>query len=251
MSTQSFENSYKNLLFAQFYEFIVEKLGIGSIDLQSVKFCAKNFGDPILEIGCGTGLKILPLAEMGYSTVGLDNSPQMLSILQQKLEKSERRVKERVHTIVGEMTAPPIEQNNFRLIVFASSQFLHLSNDEQRLICLKSIYRLLADNGVVYIVNSKQEDKPEYDWIEQPVEPDDEWVLQVRRKWNSVAYQEDFKIISKIHKQQEYSFCWHLYPVKDTHMRNLIEQANLQCISLPSDLPTRPNSNIYLCKKSV
>ncbi|WP_375494132.1 class I SAM-dependent methyltransferase [uncultured Nostoc sp.] len=251
MSTQSSENSYKNLLFAQFYDFIIERLGRGSIDSQAVEFCAKNFGDPILEVGCGTGLKLLPLAKMGYSIVGLDNSPQMLSILQQKLEKSERGLKGRVQTIVGEMTDPSIEQKNFRLILFAGSQFLHLTTDEQRLACLKSICRLLADDGVVYIANSKLEDKPEYDWAEQPSQPDDEWVLQARRKWNGVAYQEDLKIISKLQTQQEYLFCWCLYPVEDTHMRNLIEQAGLQCISLPSDLPPRPSSNIYLCKKSA
>ncbi|MFW9262642.1 class I SAM-dependent methyltransferase [Nostoc sp. CALU 546] len=251
MNMQSFENSYKNLLFAQFYDFIIERLGRASIDSQAVEFCAKNFGDPILEIGCGTGLKLLPLAEMGYSTVGLDNSPQMLSILLQKLEKSERGLKERVQTIVGEMTQPPIEHKNFRLIFFTGSQFLHLSTDEQRLTCLKSIYGLLADNGVVYIANSKLEDKPEYDWVEQPVQPDDEWVLQAQRKWNNGAYQEDLKIISKLQTQQEYLFCWRLYPVEDTHMTNLIYQAGLQCISPPSDLPTRLASNVYLCKKSA
>jgi hypothetical protein len=44
MNIQSFENSYKNLLYAQFYDFIVERLGRGNIDSQAVEFCAKNFG---------------------------------------------------------------------------------------------------------------------------------------------------------------------------------------------------------------
>jgi len=38
----------------------------------------------ILDIGCGTGNVTIPLAEMGYSMTGLDFSPEMLSIAENK-----------------------------------------------------------------------------------------------------------------------------------------------------------------------
>ena len=41
---------------------------------------AARYGDPILELGCGTGRVMIPLAEMGYQIFGLDINYQMLSV---------------------------------------------------------------------------------------------------------------------------------------------------------------------------
>jgi SAM-dependent methyltransferase len=42
---------------------------------------AEQFGDPLLELGCGTGRVLLPLARAGHRTVGLDRDPAMLAYL--------------------------------------------------------------------------------------------------------------------------------------------------------------------------
>jgi SAM-dependent methyltransferase len=39
---------------------------------------AQAAGGPVLELGCGTGKLAVPLAEAGFSVVGLDNSPALL-----------------------------------------------------------------------------------------------------------------------------------------------------------------------------
>ena len=39
----------------------------------------------VLELGCGTGRVLLPLAAAGIEVVGLDQSPAMLAIPRQKL----------------------------------------------------------------------------------------------------------------------------------------------------------------------
>jgi len=39
---------------------------------------AKQYGDPVLELGCGTGRITLAIAEAGYRVVGLDISGKML-----------------------------------------------------------------------------------------------------------------------------------------------------------------------------
>jgi len=46
---------------------------------------AEEHGDPILELGCGTGRVLLNLARRGHAITGLDNSPDMLARLQAKL----------------------------------------------------------------------------------------------------------------------------------------------------------------------
>lgn len=40
---------------------------------------AEETGGPVLELGCGTGRVLRPLAEAGYSVIGLDRDPDMLA----------------------------------------------------------------------------------------------------------------------------------------------------------------------------
>lgn len=42
----------------------------------------RRYGDPILELGCGTGRVLFPLFEAGFRVFGLDHDPEMLSWLQ-------------------------------------------------------------------------------------------------------------------------------------------------------------------------
>ena len=245
------ENSYEASLFAQFYDFIIERLGRGDMYSKIVKFYSEQFGDPILEMGCGTGRQLLPLAERGYSVTGIDYSPEMLSIFEQKLSNAAPEVREKVRLIVGDMTNPPISQSDFRFIFFSASQFLHLNNDEQRLACLKHTRNLLAEDGIVLIGNSKFQ-KESHSW-EDYSQPDDTWMLQVRLKQEGGVFQEDIKLTPKSQAQQEVLFepGWRLYPIEDIHMRELIEQTGLRCIPLPPDCPTISTSNLYLCEKNV
>ena len=48
---------------------------------------AKRYGSPILELACGTGRITLLLAQAGYQITGIELSPQMLEIAQEKLRK--------------------------------------------------------------------------------------------------------------------------------------------------------------------
>ena len=50
-------------------------------DLPFWQTLAGEYGDPILELGCGTGRILLPLAGMGYRVTGLDTDPDMLTFL--------------------------------------------------------------------------------------------------------------------------------------------------------------------------
>ncbi|NTU82301.1 MAG: class I SAM-dependent methyltransferase, partial [Chloroflexales bacterium] len=49
-------------------------------DLPFYHELARRTGGPLLELMCGTGRVLLPLAEAGYSITGVDSSPAMLSI---------------------------------------------------------------------------------------------------------------------------------------------------------------------------
>jgi len=46
---------------------------------------AERYGSPILELGCGTGRVLLPLAQAGYRLYGVDNDPDMLCFLDSQI----------------------------------------------------------------------------------------------------------------------------------------------------------------------
>src|SRR3954451_19627199 len=45
---------------------------------------AQETGGPVLELGCGTGRVLLPIAALGLPCVGVDASPAMLAALRDK-----------------------------------------------------------------------------------------------------------------------------------------------------------------------
>jgi len=54
-------------------------------DLPFWEEMARQQGDPILELGCGTGRLLLPLMKMGYRVIGLDRDLDMLAFLRRAL----------------------------------------------------------------------------------------------------------------------------------------------------------------------
>jgi ubiquinone/menaquinone biosynthesis C-methylase UbiE len=47
----------------------------------------KKYGQPVLDVGCGTGRILLDFMQQGFDIDGVDNSPDMLTLLHQKAEK--------------------------------------------------------------------------------------------------------------------------------------------------------------------
>src|SRR5581483_8617724 len=60
-------------------------------------------GSPVLELGCGTGRILIPVAEAGIDIVGLDASADMLAIAGEKLGTCPPDVHRRVRLIHGDM----------------------------------------------------------------------------------------------------------------------------------------------------
>ncbi|MHA1369156.1 MAG: class I SAM-dependent methyltransferase [Promethearchaeota archaeon] len=52
---------------------------------------ASSFGSKVLEIGAGTASQAIKLAQLGMDVVGIDHSPAMLSIANNKLENLRKK----------------------------------------------------------------------------------------------------------------------------------------------------------------
>src|SRR5215471_19155252 len=61
-------------------------------DAEFYRRLAHATGGPVLELGCGTGRILLPIARDGIPSVGLDASPTMLDILRAKARPSNLEV---------------------------------------------------------------------------------------------------------------------------------------------------------------
>src|SRR5256885_11377859 len=63
-------------------------------DVAFYRNAARDFGDPILELGCGTGRITMALAEAGKRITGLDLSGRMLERAVKKRARSEEHTSE-------------------------------------------------------------------------------------------------------------------------------------------------------------
>ena len=107
---------------------------------------ATESGGPVLELGCGTGRVLIPIARAGISITGLDLSSRMLSVCVEKLAGEPEAVRARVHLAQGDMRHPDLRQT-FRLVTIPFRPFQHLVTVEDQIACLTSIHALLAPGG--------------------------------------------------------------------------------------------------------
>ena len=107
---------------------------------------ARAQGQPVLELGCGTGRVLLSLAEGGFRAVGLDLSEFMLARCRQKLEGKPAAIRERVRLVHGDMTEFDLRET-FPLVIIPFRPFQHLLAVEQQLACLCCARRHLAPAG--------------------------------------------------------------------------------------------------------
>jgi ubiquinone/menaquinone biosynthesis C-methylase UbiE len=103
---------------------------------------AHRAGGPVLELGCGTGRVLLPIARDGIGCVGLDASPAMLEILRAKAPPPN------LELVLGRMEQFDFGERRFSLITMPFRAMSHLHDVETQLAALDCIRRHLAPSGV-------------------------------------------------------------------------------------------------------
>ena len=100
---------------------------------------AARAGGQILELGCGTGHKLIPIASDGYSCVGLDLSPDMLAEARRKADAAGVVVE----WVQGDMTSFDLGRT-FDLVFITANSLLHLHETDDLVSCFRSVRRHLA-----------------------------------------------------------------------------------------------------------
>lgn len=104
---------------------------------------AAQAGGPILELGCGTGRVLVPLAQAGYRTVGIDHDPGMLNHLQENLDPL---LQPKPSLITADISQFSLAKQ-FPLIILPCNT-LSTFSDERRRECLRCVRRHLNSEGM-------------------------------------------------------------------------------------------------------
>jgi ubiquinone/menaquinone biosynthesis C-methylase UbiE len=102
----------------------------------------QRYGDPILEIMCGTGAYSIPLAQQEHRVTGVDLSQPMLAEAKRKSEAAGVSVE----WVVGDVRHFELGQQ-YKLIVLPSNSICHLLTRDDLEACLASVMRHLHPDG--------------------------------------------------------------------------------------------------------
>ena len=129
-------------------------------DIPLVLKTARTAGRAALELGCGTGRVLLPLAEAGCHVVGIDRSAALLSIARRKLAKrgfappaAEREAEGPwpVRLAQADMTGFRLAQREFDFAFVVSNTLMHVTTQAGQLMALRRARRHLRAGGLLLI----------------------------------------------------------------------------------------------------
>src|ERR1700687_1682548 len=109
---------------------------------------AHEQGQRVLEIACGSGRVLVPLARAGLDVVGIDVSPHMLALAQTKLDAVPGANARLVH---ADMRDFRLDVGDFDLAIVAVKSFAYLTEPDDQLRCLKAIQAHLRPGGLLAI----------------------------------------------------------------------------------------------------
>jgi ubiquinone/menaquinone biosynthesis C-methylase UbiE len=134
----TYDDVYDELI-ARTYDAVYSKVRDPSGD-KAFYFELACEGGPVLELGCGTGRILLPIARAGIECTGVDASDAMLRVFRSKNPPANLEL---VH---GDMRTLDLGRK-FRLVTIPFRAFQHMLDVSDQLACLACVRRHLAPGG--------------------------------------------------------------------------------------------------------
>ncbi len=117
-------------------------------DLPALQAYAQRTGGPLLELGCGTGRLLMPLAQASYAVTGVELSPEMLRVARAKTAAA--GLAERVTLIEGDYVLTPLG-GPYHFAFCVMNTFLHLLSQESQVAALRHWRQHLAPRGLLLL----------------------------------------------------------------------------------------------------
>jgi SAM-dependent methyltransferase len=215
-----------------------------SADATFYRDLARETGGPVLELGCGTGRVLLPIAQEGISCVGLDTSPAMLDALRAKHPPPS------LHLVVAPMQGFDLGPQRFRLIYSAFRPLQHLYTVEDQLACLACVRRHLTPDGLFAfdvfqpdLGRLARAEEPEYE--EDRFYVGDDEIVRLASIWRDVATQTQ-EVTMRFERRRDgvvvgseierFRMRWyHRY-----ELEHLLARAGFEVVALYGDFDRRP-----------
>ncbi len=113
-------------------------------DIACYRHLAEAYGGPLLDVGCGTGRLLLPLAQAGYTVVGVDNNPAMLAIAREKTATLPR-------VTLHEADIMTHQSGPYGLVLLSFNALLHFTTQAAQRALLAHLAKLVAPEGALVI----------------------------------------------------------------------------------------------------
>ena len=139
-------DGHKYVDYADYYDYDV---GNVKEDIPFFIEYAKQTGEPILELACGTGRILIPISKAGYKVHGLDINENMLKIAEEKVK--EKKLSNHVTLKLGDMANYDLSEKNFSMAFIAFRSFMHLYTQVDQLSCLECTFNHLKPGGLFII----------------------------------------------------------------------------------------------------
>lgn len=146
----------------------------------------KEHGQPVLDVGCGTGRILLDFMGQGIDIDGVDNSPDMLERLRHKAEKLDLHP----NVYLQEMTALSLPRR-YRTILVPSSSFQLLLDAASPPLAMRRFYEHVEPGGVLalpFMTLWKEGDPLESESSDEVIRPEDGATI---RRWTYARFDPD------------------------------------------------------------
>lgn len=143
----------------------------------------KKYGQPVLDVGCGTGRILLDFMQQGIAIDGVDNSPDMLALLKQKAEKLN------LNPTVYQQEMDKLDlPRKYQTILVPSSSFQLLLDEKLPPVAILRFYEHLLPGGVLampFMTLWKEGDPLESEFTREVVRPEDGATI---RRWSYTRF---------------------------------------------------------------
>lgn len=130
--------------YARFYDWENAQT-MGRRDVRFWQHLATQIDGPMLELGCGTGRILVPLARSGARVVGIDRSASMLAWARKRARRA--RLVAGVHLVRGDIRSLPFPAASFRMVAAPYGILQSLLDDATLDATLASVHRVLGAGG--------------------------------------------------------------------------------------------------------
>jgi SAM-dependent methyltransferase len=119
-------------------------------DLALWRSLAEEYGDPVLDVGAGTGRVTLDLARAGYRVTALDRDPELIAALNVRSSRNSEIVRDSCHAVVADACDFALDER-FPLIIVPMQTIQLLGGAEARAAFLRCARRHVRPGGVLAV----------------------------------------------------------------------------------------------------